>query len=497
MALDGLRSCFRRFMRGQGATEYLVVLGAVLLVSLVVVSATASFSSSQVSMKQQQSQSYWSSLSPIRVISSKVVYNNLVLQVQNTGTSTIRLDGVNVGGADLPFYPYYSGDYYGPAYCSRPNDNFSATMSCALIIGSGESVYVAVQGAISGSSPAVDCAGKSSVEISGVQFSYSLGGSSITNLILKGDKPIVASCGTKACDANWVKVPGNSSLLVNDFCLMKYEAKQSGVTAVSNWSGNPWVSINQTSAADRCSALGSGYHLVRDREWNAVASNVANVAANWFTANAGASSGSTCLFGGHMECASGAACCAAFNASSDDSAGWWNGTSNASVSSTATCPFVAANPGGRGYETRRTMFLSTGDVVWDLSGNVWEWTDGSVFEDKTGTGAGGYDDSDGITGGQEPFKAGVTTQGWHELTTVSNFNSLNYSNVSSWNSAKGAGQIYLSPGYAYDGSAYASTTHAFLRGGIWDGGAYAGAWALLLYTAPSCTYGNLGFRCAR
>ncbi|MFA5247497.1 MAG: hypothetical protein WC408_06455 [Candidatus Micrarchaeia archaeon] len=470
----------RHSTRAQGATEYLVILGAVLLVSLVVVSLTSASTSSQVSMKQQQSQAYWSSLSPIKVLTSKVVDSNLVLQVQNTGTSTIRLDGMNVGGTDLPIYPYGVGDYYGPAYCSRPNDNFSEpSMTCSLMIGAGESVYIAAQGA-----GVVDCSGKTGIEISDVRFVYSLGGSSITNLILKGDKPLVTSCGVKACDTNWVKVPGNSSLLVNDFCLMKYEAKNNGSNfAVSNWSGTPWVSINQTYASDRCSALGPGYHLIRDREWNVVANNVANVASNWFNATTGTSMNSLCLFGGHMECSSGD-CANAFNASSDDAAGWWNGTSNASVSNTKTCPFAAAaSPSARGFETRRTMSLSSGDVVWDLSGNVWEWTDAS-FVNPAGD----------CTGGM-PTDDGVCSAKWYQWSDITDYKDLNYTRlpVASWDSDQGAGQVYLTSAAANP----SGNVYVFLRGGLWMSGASAGAWALQLKYAPSGMSQNFGFRCAR
>jgi len=467
----------RHSTRAQGATEYLVILGAVLLVSLVVVSLTSASTSSQVSMKQQQSQAYWSSLSPIKVLSSKVVDSNLVLQVQNAGTSTIRLDGINVGGTDLPIYPYGAGDYYGPAYCSRPNDNFSEqSMNCSLMIGAGESAYVTAQGA-----GIIDCGGKTGIEISDVRFAYSLGGSSITNLLLKGDKPLVTSCGTKSCDTNWVKVPGNSSLLVNDFCMMKYEAKQSGVTAISNWSGTPWVNINQTYAADRCSVLGAGYHLIRDREWNTVASNVANVPANWFTANAGASSGSACLFGGHMECnsTSPASCYFSMNASSDDAQGYWNGTTNASVSVTANCPFIANSSSARGLETRRTFYLSTGDVIWDLTGNVGEWTDAMITSSSC------------VGSGTMP----VPCTGWIEYSDVSNFMSANWTRLpnSSWNYTQGIGRLYSDPDTASDGG----SAHAFLRGGRWGSGVLAGMWALDLSYAPSYVMTNVGFRCAR
>ena len=384
MALDGLRSRFRGILRGQGATEYLVILGAVLLVSLVIVSLLGVFPSSQVSMKQQQSQAYWASLSPIKVISSKVVDSNLVLQVQNTGTSTIRLDGINVGGTDLPIYPYYSGDYYGSAYCSRPNDNFSASsMTCALMVGAGDSVYVAAQGA-----GVIDCGGKSGIELSNVQFAYSVGGSSVTNLVLKGDKPLVTSCGVKACDVNWTKVPGNASFLVNDFCLMTYEARNVATRAVSQTGGTIWVSVNQTYAADRCSVLGAGYHLVRDREWVVVANNIASVDANWNSSHVGTGS----LKMGNV------------------------GGTNTSVS------YDGANPDTGISNNTAEFVLSTGESIWHLSGNVWEWTDGSVFEDKTVAGGNLYDDAGGITGGQMPDTTPTTTSAnWKEFTAITNF----------------------------------------------------------------------------
>jgi len=469
MDSKGFLSRFRRLMRGQGATEYLVILGAVLLVSLVVVSLTSASTSSQVSMKQQQSQAYWSSLSPIKVLSSKVVDSNLVLQVQNTGTSTIRLDGVNVGGTDLPIYPYYSGDYYGSAYCSKPYDNFSASsMTCALMVGAGESVYVAAQGA-----GVVDCGGKSGIELSNVQFAYSVGGSSVTNLVLKGDKPLVTSCGVKACDVNWTKVPGNASFLVNDFCLMTYEARNVATRAVSQTGGTIWVSVNQTYAADRCSVLGAGYHLVRDREWVVVANNVASVAANWNSSVVGV--GSLKIGNNGVDSS------VSYNSATDPDTGISNSTAQ--------------------------LVLSTGESIWHLSGNVWEWTDGSLFENRTsavscnqGSTPYCYNDPEGITGGQMPDTSPTTALvAWTQYTSIQYFNALNYSRLpnSSWNSSQGMGQVYLNPGLAYNATGYVSTTHAFLRGGYWANGAFAGAFALNLDYAPSGTYANIGFRCSR
>jgi len=465
MALDGLRRSFAKYIRGQGATEYLVILGAVLLVSIVVVSAMSSSTTSQSSMKQQQSQAYWSGLSPIKVLSSKVVDSNLVLQLQNTGSATVRLDDIRVGGTALPIYPYGAGDYYGPAYCSRPNDNFSATMTCALLLGPGETAYVAAQGAISGSSPVVDCAGKASTEVSNVQFAYSLSSSSITNIILKGDKPLVTSCGVKTCDTNWSKVPGNSSFLVNDFCLMTYEARVIGGVAVSTANGTgPNTTITQATASALCSSLGAGYHLIRDREWVVAANNVASVAANWNSSVVGVGS----LKQGNNGRDTGVS----YNAAVDPD----NLTSNSTAQ----------------------LFLSNGESVWHFSGNVAEWTDGGVFEDKTGTGSNSAD-SAGITGGQLPTNGTLLDGAWLEYVNITNFNAVNYSRLpnASWNSTQGVGQIYINPGYAFNASGYVATTHAFRRGGAWGDAAGAGVWGLFTLGAPSLTYFALGFRCAR
>ena len=413
-------SRFRRLMRGQGATEYLVILGAVLLVSIVIVSLLGVFPSSQVSMKQQQSQAYWSSLSPIKVLSSKVVDSNLVLQIQNTGQSTLRLDGVNVGGTDIPIYPYYAGDYYGQAYCSKPNDDFSATMTCALMIGAGESVYIAAQGA-----GVIDCGGKSGIEVSDLRFVYSVAGSSITNIVFKGDKPLITSCSVRTCDENWVKVLGNSSLLISDFCMMKYEAykvsgtvtngacttgsEDSTTTAVAGSASAqaPLASINFCAAKKAC--LNAGKRLCTNPEWQQAALGTPDPGADGGATGCNvASSGTPATTGSHSACVS-----------------------------------------------------SSG--AFDMIGNVWEWTDRVVSSDPTSFGS-GY------------------VNGFNYMTGMP-------TSVGSTNPAYG-GDYY----WDYNGG---GSARAFLRGGGWDYGADAGAFALYLYSAPSTPGTNVGFRCCK
>ena len=118
----------------------------------------------------------------------------------------------------------------------------------------------------------------------------------------------------------------------------------------------------------------------------------------------------------------------------------------------------------------RTHILSNGNVIWDIAGNVWEWTDAYV----NGT-------------AEKPASA---TDAWQELSAVTNYVTLNYARPQnpSWTSANGIGQ--------YHGSA-AAGQRGFARGGAWNTGAYAGVFALDLYYVPSSVNGDIGFRCAR
>ena len=78
---------------------------------------------------------------------------------------------------------------------------------------------------------------------------------------------------------DWVAVPGNSSYERNDFCVMKYEAKEGIIRTKSNASGTPWVSISQTTAAAECASIGA--QLISNDQWMTIATNIANQASNW------------------------------------------------------------------------------------------------------------------------------------------------------------------------------------------------------------------------
>lgn len=279
---------------------------------------------------------------------------------------------------------------------------------------------------------------------------------------------------TVVCSEDWVVVPGNDYYGTDDFCLMKYHAKDDGGNPVSQAAGEPWVNISQTDALTVAQTAGAGAHLITEDEWMTVAHNILVQPENWCD-----SDGSDCGFApgtagkvvtsGHTDGTPGVS----LAASTDDSQACF-GTVIAGTDS--PCGSV---PGTQ----KRTHVLSNGEVVWDLAGNVLHWTAGIDTR--------GNIPSFASSGGS--FEYNLDTG--FGLDVPDNWGNLGYINpaifnpaAANWGRAHGIGAL---------GSYYTSGSTdetAFFRGGYWAHGMDAGIFSLGLGDSPTAADSTAGFR---
>jgi len=146
------------------------------------------------------------------------------------------------------------------------------------------------------------------------------------------------------------------------------------------------------------------------------------------------------------------------------------GNSNSSAAMDGTDPLSGIN--------QRTLTLSSGEVIWDIAGNVYDWTDATIL---------GKDEPRGV--------ANPSGFGWYEYSNLYSYGTFSPERLlplnPSWNSTQGYGRIYTS-GVATD-----TYTYGFPRGGRWGLGVSAGVLALSLDVGPSNALVIVGFRCAR
>ncbi|MCX6354141.1 MAG: hypothetical protein NTZ78_04460 [Candidatus Aureabacteria bacterium] len=267
---------------------------------------------------------------------------------------------------------------------------------------------------------------------------------------------------TPLAGGEWALVPANPTIgTTTDFYVMKYEAKCSGAAdgncgnpgsyiPISQTANKPWHTISQTSAIDRCQALGTGYHLCTVKEVQTINRNIEAQTANW----ANGSIGSTVAAGGGLKRGNvGLTDSASYDGPDPDYEGAGTGSDRSSTS-------------------KAKLVLSNGQEIWDWSGNIGEY----IYGEGTGGTIG--------TTGYVTWETGA----WYEWST-SSLNEerpiLGPSN-SDWGTAQGMGEYYGGV-----------SSNAFIRGGPSGYGAFAGCFGLYLNRGPSAADTSLGFRCCK
>lgn len=265
---------------------------------------------------------------------------------------------------------------------------------------------------------------------------------------------------------SWVLVPGNPDYQTDDFCMMKYEAKCSSTngqlcsgsqSVESQASNTPWVNLTQAEASQACSALGAGFKLITNKEWMTIATDIADVSVNW--SNNGVGDGQ--LLVGHSDDSPGLACAA----SADDNLNVVEGD--------------CANRGSASddFVQQRTHTLSNGQIIWDLGGNVREWTSDFNNTDK-------------------PSDDGIPDQAWREYTSIDGTSTLPLTDLipqiaidNSWNTNQKIGMYFA--GFAGFGG-------VLRRGGDWDDGITnsGGLFTASLRAGAIESYDMIGFRCS-
>lgn len=140
---------------------------------------------------------------------------------------------------------------------------------------------------------------------------------------------------------------------------------------------------------------------------------------------------------------------------------------------------------GRPDNGTASLTLDNGEEIWDLSGNVWEWVD--------------WDMTIVLATVTPANKAYISSEGspqsaWKDFTDLdTNIAEVDEMFLGSWQASDisllgsdGIGRFYAGNN---------TSGGAVLRGGVWDAGQQAGAFALFLGFSSSSTYASFGFRC--
>ena len=136
-----------RTQRGQGATEYLVILAAVLVIALIVIYVLSTSTSIGGQNTQAMSQSYWSSLTPFAITDSSQTSaspNVAKISIQNTGSRELTMNQLTLSttGSTIYVYSNTTSTVFLPGQKRVMSVNLDANVvNCASYIGKSPNTY--------------------------------------------------------------------------------------------------------------------------------------------------------------------------------------------------------------------------------------------------------------------------------------------------------------------------------------------------------------------
>jgi len=152
--------------KGQGTTEYLIILAVIIVVALVVVGVMGWFPGLGTGITEQQSKAYWASTSPIAIKDWQITTDDTqaTFAVQNLTTDSVGISGMTVGG-----------------------ETFELANDVNLAAGGS--------GTISGVITGIACPTAGNVYQYDVTITYSVAGG-LAGKTQTGQKPIIGTCVT-------------------------------------------------------------------------------------------------------------------------------------------------------------------------------------------------------------------------------------------------------------------------------------------------------------
>ncbi|HRK09270.1 MAG TPA: hypothetical protein PLZ57_15990 [Pseudobdellovibrionaceae bacterium] len=265
------------------------------------------------------------------------------------------------------------------------------------------------------------------------------------------------------CPEDYVRVRARPEVgTQHDFCVMRAHARSDSreprrdrAKLITDLSRRAATNFMHHHAQRACKNLGPGFALISNVEWMTIARDLEMQPENWSSGKVGVG----VFVRGHT----------------DDSPRHPLNIENLNDPYDQTGNSAVDKP-GEGWEQRRTFVLSSGEVIWDFSGNYWHWVDWYV------------DGPERARSLQPHLREGD----WLHFDEVDLAQAANSKMPpESWSPLHlgrehGLGR-YLPGEFAHGGYA--------MRGGSWLNDSRAGVYSLSLAFAGACAPAGISFRC--